>query len=118
MTRQLRIEFPGALFHVTSRGNAKQDIFRDDEDRQVFLDLLGRCVERFDWMLLAYVLMTNHYHLMIRLTSETLSRGMHWLNGEYPRRFNRRHERVGHLLQGRFKGILVEEETYASEVLR
>ena len=118
MSRQLRLEFPGALFHVTSRGNERRDIFRDDIDRRVFLELLGKAVHRFDWILLAYVLMSNHFHLLLRLTAETLSRGMQWLNGEYARRFNRRHGRVGHLIQGRPWCVLVEEERYLREVLR
>ena len=118
MANQLRLEYPGALFHVTSRGNERRDIFRDATDCRVFLDLLGEGVERFDWILLAYVLMSNHFHLFLRLTAETLSRGMKWLNGKYACRFNRRHSRVGHLIQGRPHCILVEEQAYFLEVLR
>ncbi len=118
MSRPLRLEYPGALFHVTSRGNGKQDIFRDDGDRQFFLDLLGAAVERFAWIVTAYALMPNHFHLLIQLTLETLSKGMQWLNGQYAQAFNQRHGHVGHLFQGRFNAPLVEKETYFLEVLR
>jgi REP-associated tyrosine transposase len=118
MSRPLRLEFPGSLHHVTSRGNARQDIFRDDHDREFFLELLGKCVKRFDWILTAYVLMSNHFHLVIQLTAETLSRGMGWLNGNYAQAFNRRHDRVGHLVQGRPDMRLVEKEAYFLSVLR
>src|SRR5581483_4509136 len=118
MTRPLRLEYPGALFHVLSRGNAKQDIFLDDRDRRRFLDLLGQCVTRFEWIAYAYALMPNHFHLAIQLTCESLSRGMQWLNGQYASAFNRRHARIGHVLQGRFKSLLVDKETYYLELLR
>ncbi len=118
MSRPLRLEFPGALFHVTQRGNNQQNIFLDDDDRNVFIDLLGRCVNRFAWILTSYVLMSNHFHLVVQLTCRSLSRGMHWLDSEYPRYFNRRHRRVGHLYQGRFNAPLIEKETYSLEVLR
>jgi putative transposase len=118
MSRPLRLEYPGSLWHITSRGNAKQDIFSDDCDREFFLGLLGTCVERFSWILTAYVLMSNHFHLVVELTCETLSRGMQWLNGKYSQAFNRRHDRVGHLFQGRPDMRLVEQETYGLELLR
>ena len=118
MARPLRLEYPGALFHVISRGNAKQEIFADERDRVRFLELLGESAERFDWILLAYALMPNHFHLLIQLTTETLSRGMQWLNERYAIAFNRRHGRVGHLLQGRFKSPLVEKESYLLELIR
>ena len=118
MSRPLRLEFPGALFHVISRGDAKQRIFIDDRDCALFLDLLGECVTRFHWILTAYALMPNHFHLLVQLTSETLSKGMQWLNGSYAVAFNRRHGRVGHVLQGRFKSPLVEKETYLLELVR
>lgn len=118
MSRPLRLEYPGSLWHVTARGNAKQDIFRDGTDRHRFIERLGQCVERFKWILTAYVLMRNHIHLVVQLTTETLSRGMHWLNGTYTQDFNRRHDRVGHLFQGRFKGLLVDRDSYSLEVLR
>ncbi|HMC20680.1 MAG TPA: transposase [Thermoanaerobaculia bacterium] len=118
MSRPLRLEYPGSLHHVTSRGNERQNIFRDDIDRELFLGLLGACVKRFDWILTAYVLMTNHFHFVVQLTQETLSTGMKWLNGKYAQAFNRRHDRVGHLFQGRPDMPLVEKETYLLEVLR
>lgn len=118
MSRQLRLQYPGSLHHITSRGNARQNIFLDDVDRRRFLELLGACVQRFGWILTAYALMSNHFHLVVQLTAENLSRGMQWLNGTYPQLFNRRHERVGHLFQGRPCIRLVEKETYSLEVLR
>jgi putative transposase len=118
MSRPLRLQFPGAIFHNTSRGTGQQDIFLDDEDRLQFLDLLGRCAERCDWILLAYVLMTNHFHLVLQLTCETLSVGLQWLNGEYAKHFNKRHKRVGHLIQGRPHTPLIEDGDYFLNVLR
>jgi REP-associated tyrosine transposase len=118
MSRPLRIEYPGSLHHVTSRGNARQSIYWDDNDRESFLKLVGVSVRRFDWILLAYVLMSNHYHLVVQLTLPSLSRGMQWLNGKYCQAFNRRHQRVGHLLQGRPHIRLIEKESYCQEVLR
>src|ERR1700730_3741621 len=118
MSRPLRLEFPGSLWHITVRGNCRQDIFLDDHDRNRFLEMLGACVDRYDWILYAYVLMSNHFHLVLQLTCETLSRGMQWLDSKYAQAFNRRHKRVGHLYQGRFDGRLVEKETYFLEVLR
>jgi REP element-mobilizing transposase RayT len=118
MARPLRIEFPDAIHHVTSRGNERRDIFRDDEDRLLFLQLLGQAVKRFGWSVTAWVLMTNHFHLVIQTREPNLSRGMHWLNGTYSAAFNRRHQRSGHLLQGRFKSVLVEGANYLCEVIR
>jgi putative transposase len=118
MARSLRIEFPGALYHVTSRGNEQRPIFRDDVDSTMFLTFLGQAVQRFGWSLTAWVLMTNHYHLVVQIPEANLSRGMHWLNGTYAAWFNRRHQRSGHLFQGRFHSFLIERETYLREVLR
>ena len=118
MTRPLRIEFPGAVYHVTSRGNARQPIFLDDDDRETFLATLAWVVERFDWRCHAYCLMDNHFHLLIETPQPNLSRGMRQLNGVYTQAFNRRHHRVGHLFQGRFKGILVERDSYLLELSR
>ncbi|WP_317930582.1 transposase [Halioxenophilus sp. WMMB6] len=108
MAKPLRIEFAGALYHVTARGNARQDIFLDDEDRQYFLELLHRACERNFWLCHAYCLMSNHYHLLIETEAPTLSKGMKHINGGYTQAFNRRYGRVGHVFQGRFKAILVE----------
>ena len=118
MARPLRIEFAGALYHVTSRGNERRRIFRDDVDRKMFLTLLGQAVKRFGWSVTAWVLMSNHFHLVVQTPEANLSRGMHWINGTYAGWFNHRHKRSGHLFQGRFDGFLVEKETYFSELLR
>jgi REP element-mobilizing transposase RayT len=118
MSRPLRLEHPGALWHVTSRGNERREIFRDDPDRELFLETLGRVVAMFRWRLYAWVLMNNHYHLLLETPEPNLSRGMRQLNGIYTQRFNRRHGRSGHLMQGRFKGILVEKEAHLLELCR
>ena len=118
MARPLRLEYAGAVWHVTSRGNERREVFRDDADRALFLDLLSRAVVRFGWRIHAFVLMGNHYHLLLDTPEPTLSRGMRELNGIYAQRFNRRHDRAGHLVQGRFKGILVEKESHLLELTR
>ena len=118
MARPLRIEFPGALYHLTSRGNARSDIFVDDLDRQKFLDILSSVVYKHRWICHGYCLMGNHYHLLIETPEGNLCRGMRQLNGVYTQAFNRRHGRVGHLLQGRYKSILVEKESYLLELCR
>lgn len=118
MTRPLRIEFSGALYHVTARGNAQQDIYLNDDDRQEFLALLHRACDRHHWFCHAYCLMSNHYHLLIETQSSSLSKGMKYLNGTYTQAFNRRYRRVGHLFQGRYKGILVEKDSYLLELSR
>lgn len=103
---------------MTSRGNERRAIFRDDRDRKVFLAMLARTVELFSWRLHAYVLMGNHYHLLLETPEPNLSRGMHRINAVYSQAFNRRHERAGHLMQGRFKAILVEKERHLLELVR
>jgi putative transposase len=118
MARPLRIEFAGALYHVTARGNAREDIYRDDEDRQQFLKLLQNMVNRHDWYCHAYCLMDNHYHLLVETNTPTLSKGMKFLNGTYTQYFNRRHRRVGHVFQGRFKAILVQKDSHLLELAR
>ncbi|MHC4176327.1 MAG: transposase [Planctomycetota bacterium] len=118
MARPLRIEFPGALYHVTSRGNERKPIVRDDADRQERLDWLRRTVETYGWRLHAFVLMRNHDHVFVETPEPNLSAGMQYLNGSYTSYFNRRHRRCGHLLQGRFKGHLIEQEGYFLEVSR
>jgi len=118
MARPLRIEFPGAVYHVTSRGNARADIFDDDSDRGRFLDVLTSVVRKHRWLCHAYCLMGNHYHLLIETPEGNLSRGMRQLNGIYTQKFNRSHNRVGHLFQGRYKAILVEKESYLLELCR
>ncbi len=118
MTRPLRLEFPGAIYHVTARGNARSAIYFDDEDRNTFLTALAECVARFGWLCHAYCLMGNHYHLLIETPDANLSAGMRQLNGIYTQRFNRRHGRVGHVFQGHFKAILVERDSYLLELCR
>ena len=118
MARPLRIEFAGALYHLTSRGNERRNIFRSDRDRKAFLTFLGIAAKRFGWSVTAWVLMSNHFHLVIQTLEPNLSRGMQWLNGSYAGYFNRVHGRCGHLFQGRFKAFLIDKETYFAEVLR
>ncbi|HTN71537.1 MAG TPA: transposase [Methylomirabilota bacterium] len=118
MARPLRIEFDGALYHVTSRGNDRKPIFRNDTDRELFLNILAHVTERFHWICHAYCLMNNHYHLVVETPDGNLSRGMRQLNGVYTQAFNRRHHRVGHVFQGRFKGILVQKDSHFLEVCR
>ena len=118
MARPLRIEFPGAVYHITSRGNAKQAIFLDDKDRTNFLEILDSVVKRFNWLCHAYCLMDNHYHLLIETPEGNLCKGMRQLNGVYTQKFNKRHNRVGHLFQGRYKAILVEKESYLLTLCR
>jgi REP element-mobilizing transposase RayT len=118
MARPLRLEYENAIWHLTARGNEQRDIFRDDIDRERFLLLLSQTVIRFGWRLFAWVLMSNHYHLVLQTPQPNLSRGMHWLNGRYAQWFNRRHDRRGHLFQGRFDGRVVEKESYLLTVAR
>ncbi len=118
MARPLRIEYPGAVYHVVCRGNERRAIVRDDGDREKRLDWLRRTVETYGWLVHAFVLMTNHEHLFVQTPQPNLSAGMQYLNGSYTGYFNRRHRRVGHLFQGRFKGHLVEEEGYFLEISR
>ena len=118
MARPLRIEYDGALYHVTSRGNDRKAIFKVDSDRELFLNTLARVTERFHWICHGYCLMNNHYHLVIETPDGNLSKGMRQLNGVYTQAFNQRHRRVGHVFQGRFKGILVQKDSHFLEVCR
>lgn len=118
MARPLRIEFPGAFYHVTTRGNARADIFEDDNDRNLFCSVLGQVVKRFNWICHAYCLMSNHYHLLIETPDGNLSAGMRQLNGIYTQAFNRKHCKDGHLFKGRFKAVLVEKESHLLELCR
>ena len=118
MARPLRIEYPGAVYHLTARGNARGAIFLDNDDKNQFLAILGDLVERYNWFCHGYCLMDNHYHLLIETPDANLSMGMRQLGGIYTQRCNRRHERVGHLFQGRYKSILVEKESYLLELCR
>lgn len=118
MARPLRLEFAGALYHVTSRGDRREDIFLCDDDRMEWLEVLGTVCSRFNWVVHAYCQMTNHYHLLLETVEGNLSGGMRQLNGLYTQRFNRRHGLSGHLFQGRYKAILVQKETYLLELMR
>ena len=118
MARPLRIEHPGALYHVTSRGDRQEPIFDDDRDRMGFLNVLGDVVARFRWQCHAYCLMGSHYHLMIETPECNLTKGMRQLNGVFTQWSNRRHQRSGHLFQGRYKAILVDRDSYFLELAR
>jgi len=118
MARPLRIEYDGAVYHVTSRGNARKPIYRDDTGRGIFLDMLHKVNEKFNWLCHAYCLMNNHYHLVIETPDGNLSKGMRQLNGVYTQLFNKLHHRVGHIFQGRYKAILIQKESHLLEVCR
>lgn len=112
MARQWRIEYAGAIYHVLSRGNGGQDIFRSNDDRHLFLDLLEKLVERFNIEVHGYVLMGNHYHILLKTNDANVSKAMQWLGTSYTRKFNLKNSTCGHLFQGRFKSIIVENDTY------
>ncbi len=118
MSRPVRIEFPGAHYHVTSKGIQSRPVFADNEDRSVFLNVLEAVVSRFGWLLHSYVLMDSHYHLVLECPKANLSKGMRQLNGVYTQHFNRRHDNDGPLFQGRFKSVLFEAETYLLPLCR
>lgn len=118
MARPLRIEFPGAVYHVTARGDRREPIFVDGPDRHVLLDVVAHALSRFDAQMLAYCLMGNHYHFVLHTRQANLSLLMRQINGVYTQAFNRRHDKVGHLFQGRFKAILVDRDAYLLEVCR
>jgi len=118
MSRPLRIEYPGAVYHVTSRGNEKKPVFKDDTDRENFLRAIQHVNKRYNWICHAYCLMTNHYHLLIETPDGNLSIGMRQLNGVYTQLFNKWHGRSGHLFQGRFKAILIQKDSHLLEVCR
>ncbi len=118
MARPLRLEFEGALYHVISRGNARQMIYQADSDYRQFLKILGEVVERYAWLVYAYCLLGNHYHLLVETPQPNLSAGMRQLNGTYAQFFSRRHDRPGHLFQGRFKAYVVDKDDYLMELAR
>lgn len=118
MARPLRLEFAGALYHVTSRGDRQEAIYEEDIDREHFLGVLAAVCDRYNWACHAYCLMTNHYHLLIETPDSNLSKGMRQLNGVYTQKFNRQHSRVGHVFQGRYKAILVDKNSYLLELAR
>jgi putative transposase len=118
MARPLRLEFAGALYHLTSYGDRRENVFDDDKDNKVFLSVLGDVCRNHNWLCYAYCLMPNHYHLLIETREPTLSKGMRQLNGIYTQKFNRRHSRIGHVFNGRFKAILVDKDNYLLELAR
>jgi putative transposase len=118
MARPLRLEFEGAIYHLTARGNRREAIFLDDRDREGFLELVGQSLPRYEVEVHAYVLLGNHFHLLARTQRANLSRWMHWLLVSYTTGFNRRHHKVGHLFQGRYKSLVVEEGEYLLELSR
>ena len=118
MSRPLRIEFPGAVYHVTSRGDRRESIFEDDADRRALLAVVALGLTRFDAQMLAYCLMGNHYHFVLHTRAANLSQLMRHINGVYTQSFNRRHAKVGHLFQGRFKAIVIDRDAYLLEVCR
>jgi putative transposase len=112
MARPLRLEFPGALYHVTARGNERKPIVRGDDDRELWLGGVERVYSRFGWLLYAYCLMDNHFHLLVETPVPNLARGMRELNGVYAQLFNRRHRRSGHLFGGRYGALLVKRDSH------
>jgi len=118
MARPLRLEFAGALYHVTARGNRREMIFEDDSDRLVFLEMLSSVCRDANWVCHAYCLMGNHYHLLLETWESNLGMGMRQLNGCYSQSFNRRHNRCGHVFQGRYSAVLVEKQVYLLELAR
>lgn len=118
MARPLRVEFEDALYHITARGDRGEPVFDDDGDRDAFLRVLANGLERFEALCFAYCLMGNHYHIVIQTRKPNLSRLMRHINGVYTQAFNRRHGKVGHVFQGRFKAVLVDRDAYFLEVCR
>ena len=118
MARPIRVEYEDAVYHVTARGNERRAIFRGDPDRELFLAAVEQACARFGTVVHAYCLMPNHYHLIVRTPRANLSRAIGWLQTAYTIRFNRRHRRTGHLVQGRFKAHLVEADGYAQMLVQ
>ena len=110
MPRKARVEFAGAVYHLLDRGDRREAIFRDDRDRETFLSTLGQACKRTGWRVHAWVLMTNHYHLLVETPEANLVAGMRWFQTTYTVRFNRRHQLSGHLFQGRYKAVVVDPE--------
>ena len=118
MARPLRIQFTNAVYHVIARGNARGNVFLDDEDYRCFQRVLRHVINRLGWRIWTYCLMPNHYHLLLQTPEPNLARGMRDVNGLYSQLFNRRHARVGHVFQGRYKAILVDRDAYLLELAR
>ena len=108
MARKLRVEYPGAIYHVLNRGDRREAIFQDEADRQRFLDTLGEACLKTGWQVHAYCLMSNHFHLVVETPRANLVAGMKWFLGVYTSRFNRRHKLFGHLFSGRYKSLIVD----------
>ena len=118
MSRPLRLEFSGALYHITSRGDHRDSIYVEDADFELFLSILSDVCKQYNWIIHAYCLMTNHYHLLVETPSANLSKGMRQLNGVFSQSINHKYRRVGHLFQGRYKAILVDKDAYLLELCR
>lgn len=112
MTRPLRVQYEGAVYHMTCRGNERKTIFKDDQDKNVFLELLSDGVKTYNIILYCYILMDNHFRLLLETPLGNLGVFMRWFNITYTSHYNRRHKRAGHLYQGRYKSILMEKEGY------
>ena len=118
MSRPIRLEFPDALYHITSRGDWREDIYDVDADREAFLEIFSKVIEQNNWYCYSYCRMSNHYHLLVQTPDANLSKGMRQLNGIYTQYYNRRHGLTGHLFQGRYKSILVDQDAYLLELSR
>ncbi len=116
MARPLRLEFSGALYHITSRGNRREAIYEQDIDSENYLTILSEVCKQYNWVCYAYCLMDNHYHIVIETAEANPSKGIRQLNGVYTQYYNRQHGRLGHVFQGRYKGILVERDEYLLEL--
>ena len=118
MSRPLRLEFSGALYHITSRGDNRKAIYFEETDFELFLSVLNDVCEQYNWVIHSYCLMTNHYHLLIETPDANLSKGIRQLNGVFSQKINKKHRRVGHLFQGRYKSILIDKDAYLLELCR
>ena len=118
MARPLRVEYAGAFYHVINRGNAREKIFKSKRDRVKFLEYIEKAVERFSIKIHTYCLMSNHFHLLVETPEPNLSKAIQWLNVSYAAYFNRKRQRSGHLFQGRFKSVLVEQDEYLKHLSR
>ena len=108
MARKLRLEYPGAIYHLMNRGDRREPIFQDDRDHEIFLETLGQATQKTGWQVHAYCLMPNHFHLVVETPQANLVAGMKWFLGVYTSRFNRRHKLFGHLFSGRYKSLIVD----------
>ncbi len=118
MARPMRIEYPDAYYHVISRGDGRKAIYRDKDDYKLFYEILSSSVNKYQIFIYAFVLMTNHYHLILRTPLGNLASCMRYINGLYTQKYNWRHKRAGYVLQGRYKAVLIEDESYLSELIR